>query len=45
MSGFRANSIVNRDGTGAPNFPNGIVATGATFTGGYPASTEHFLAI
>ena len=33
MSGFRANSIVNRDGTGAPNFPNGIVATGATFTG------------
>ena len=32
MSGFRANSIVNRDGTGAPNFPNGIVATGATFT-------------
>ena len=34
MSGFRANSIVNRDGTGAPNFPNGIVATGATFTGG-----------
>ena len=33
MSGFRANSIVNRDGTGAPNIPNGIVATGATFTG------------
>jgi hypothetical protein len=33
MSGFRANSIVSRDGTGAPNFPNGIVATGATFTG------------
>ena len=32
MSGFRANSIVNRDGTGAPNIPNGIVATGATFT-------------
>ena len=32
MSGFRANSIVSRDGTGAPNIPNGIVATGATFT-------------
>ena len=32
MSGFRANSIVNREGTGAPNIPNGIVATGATFT-------------
>ena len=33
MSRVRANNITDKAGTGAPTFPNGLVATSATFTG------------
>ena len=33
MSRVRANNITDKEGTGAPTFPNGLVATSATFTG------------
>ncbi len=33
MSRVRANNFTNKAGTGAPNFPNGLTGTAATFTG------------
>ena len=33
MSRIRANTITNKAATGAPNFPNGLTGTAATFTG------------